>query len=153
MEGMAELNRDTDGFIQLAGRKCSFSHTFFLDVSHPFWLRLPCCRGHTQEKLNQRGTRGRDRWVGQESWEMGRMERDGEDETRQGRTLPQQGVRRRVNRVMPSTPKPLPISSHYYFIPPSLCTSHPHFAFFWFLCCAPFRHIFSEANQARHRRN
>lgn len=126
---------------------------FFLDVSHPFWLRLPCCRGHTQEKLNQRGTRGWDRWVGQESWEMGRMERDGEDETRQGRTLPQQGVRRRVNRVMPSTPEPLPISSHYYFIPPSLCTSHPHFAFFWFLCCAPFRYIFSEANQARHRRN
>lgn len=113
----------------------------FLDVSHPFWLRLPCCRGHTHEKLNQRETRGRDRWVGQESWEMGRMERDGEDETRQGRTLPQQGVRRRVNMVMPSTPEPLPISSHYYFIPPSLCTSHPHFSFLFSLLCPFLLHI------------
>lgn len=38
----------------------------------------------------------------------GRTERD---ETRQGRTLPQQGVRRRVNR------ESIPISSHDYFIP------------------------------------
>lgn len=43
------------------------------------------------------------------------------------------------------------ISSHYYFIPPSLCTCNPHFPFS-FLCCAPFCYIFSGVSQGTHRR-
>ena len=34
---------------------------------------------------------------------------------------------------MLSSSLPLPISSHYYFILPSVCTSRPHFAFLFAL--------------------
>lgn len=73
----------------------------------------------------------------------------GEDETRQGGTLSQQGARRGVERTMLSSGPSLPISSHYYFIPPSVCISHPHFPFsFSFFCSATFCHICSGASQA-----
>lgn len=84
-------------------------------------------RSLTRDKLTTR-TGG---W-GREHWEMERMEIDREDDMRQGRTLPQQGVRRRANTLMLHAPGPRPISSHYYFIPPSHSTSHPHFFLFVF---------------------
>lgn len=54
-----------------------------------------------------------------------------DDETRRSSTLAQQGVRRRVKRVMLSTPELLTISSHYYLIPayPGILT-----LFFVLLC-------------------
>lgn len=120
-----------------------------LAVSHPSWLPLPGCRGQKQEKLNQRETH----WLTVQEGGLGdlgdgRMEGDREDETRQGGTLSQQGVRKRVKRVMLSSGLPLPISSHYCFIPPSVCTSQPHFPF-CFLCWTTFCHICSWAGQAR----
>lgn len=54
---MAGLNRDTDGFILTDWKKVFLLSHISLDVSHPSWLLLPCCRGQKQEKLNQRETR------------------------------------------------------------------------------------------------
>lgn len=71
-----------------------------------------------------------------------------EDETNQGGTLSQQGARKRVERVMLTSGLCLPISSHYSFIPPSVCTSHPYFSV-CFLCCSTFCQFCSGASQAR----
>lgn len=148
---MAGLNRDTDGFIQTDWKKVFLLSHISLDVSHPSWLLLPCCRGQKREKLNQRETRS----TRAGRWEY--AEGDGEDETRQGGTLSQQGARRGVERTMLSGGPSLPISSHYYFIPPSVCTSHPHFPFSFFSFFAVPLFVTSAQGQVkreqRHKRN
>lgn len=132
---MAGLNRDTDGFIQPTGRKCSFSRTFLSMSLTPPGCLSPAVEDTNKEKLKP----GRNLLTVQEVGDLGdeRMEGDREDEMRQGGTLTQRGVRKRVKRVMLNRGLPLPISSHYYFILPSVCTSHPHFPL-CFLCCAHF---------------
>lgn len=81
---MAELNRDTDGFIQLAGRKCSFSRTFLSMSLTPSGCFSPAVEERKPEKLNQSetclGQAGGNRRVGR--WEDGERT-GGSDETGQ----------------------------------------------------------------------
>lgn len=71
MEGTAELNRDTDGFIQ------DFWSHVSLHVSWPFWLLLPCCPGTEAteagaEREPMTGTDTRDGgMIGGKDWETG----------------------------------------------------------------------------------
>lgn len=78
MEGTAELNRDTDGSIQLAGRECSFSRTFLCMSLTPSGCFSPAVQGQEPEKFDSRQTHDEDRWVG--TGALG----DGEDGARQG---------------------------------------------------------------------
>lgn len=121
-EGMARLNRDTDGFIQPSRRKCSFYNTL-LSVS----LTRSGCFSPAVDDRNRRSQTGEKLWE-QEGGD-GSKEGDGMDRNRQGRTLSQQGVRRRVKRVMLSRGLPIHISSHYYFIPPSCLHLSPSLPF------------------------
>lgn len=138
---MVGLNRGTDGFIQPTGSVFFLSH-ISLDVSHSVGCFSPAVENRTRRSYPRRKLV----WCSAKEDGIGELE-DGEDETRQGGTLSQRGVRKRVERVMLTSGLCLPISSHYFFIPPPVCTSHPHFPF-CFLCCTTYCHFCSRASQA-----
>lgn len=87
----------------------SLAH-FSLCVCHPAWLCLPLLpKAKTEEvKTTEKLT---EQEAGDE-----RVKADRKNETRQGRTLSQQGVMKRVKRMMLRSCIPLPISTHNYFI-------------------------------------